>query len=521
MECKQLCVTGIAFPTSAALPSPVRDAGPSRADFSTRASGTAAGDPFREVLLQTQTAEGPVTPGQAPASNNVGSAKMPGAPGTVARPALPLSLDPSEAKADTTDAPSTAASRATVTVVIPVQQGKSLVAAASGVPVWDPTLGTGEALAKPASVAKLAAKEVPELSLPVPGASQEKAAPPTGTVLPDPGKAKSAQPDEAGESRLSDKDLGTRPLAIVAPVDAVPLPAVPLTFALPLALSEAPAASGKPGPNIVPGPMVAPGSPQELQAVPEVAVRLIIRAQGEPVVPAAVEATPPPAVAPEPPRSRDSRQEMPDNAPAAEPGQNHEVDSPVRLESPVRPLPARVATESEPDRRVAAKKPLPSGAEAPLEAPAIRRGPETALVPAVSSSTAGEASAPQLREPTAAAVVKEQVPAEPLPKPPLKTMSLEFSPDGSGDVHLKLSERAGEVHVSLHSSDPVLNHQLRNGISDLASTLARAGYEADAWTSQDGGGRHQREQAPQPRQQQTPADQKFDIEMNQSPQEVL
>jgi hypothetical protein len=95
-------------------------------------------------------------------------------------------------------------------------------------------------------------------------------------------------------------------------------------------------------------------------------------------------------------------------------------------------------------------------------------------------------------------------PAEP-PAPekgaaqPLKSVALEFAPDGARDVKVRLSERGGEVHVSVHSTDPSVTKNLRAGVSDLASVLEHAGYDAKAWA----GGRQQPEN-PQQQQQQTP-----------------
>ena len=92
-------------------------------------------------------------------------------------------------------------------------------------------------------------------------------------------------------------------------------------------------------------------------------------------------------------------------------------------------------------------------------------------------------------------------PAEP-PAPekgaaqPLKSVALEFTPDGARDVKVRLSERGGEVHVSVHSTDPSVTKNLRAGVSDLASVLEHAGYDAKAWA----GGRQQQEN-PQQQQQ--------------------
>jgi hypothetical protein len=61
-------------------------------------------------------------------------------------------------------------------------------------------------------------------------------------------------------------------------------------------------------------------------------------------------------------------------------------------------------------------------------------------------------------------------------------VSLEFTPDGASDVRLRLSERAGDVHIELHSTDPALTGRLSDGVHDLAASLVNAGYDAQAWT---------------------------------------
>ena len=87
--------------------------------------------------------------------------------------------------------------------------------------------------------------------------------------------------------------------------------------------------------------------------------------------------------------------------------------------------------------------------------------------------------------------------AEEAPARPVRSLSLEFAPDGTRDVRLRLTERAGEVHVSVHSTDPSVTKNLRAGVTDLASVLSEAGYDAKTWTS----GRQQKDG----RQQQEPA----------------
>jgi hypothetical protein len=96
-------------------------------------------------------------------------------------------------------------------------------------------------------------------------------------------------------------------------------------------------------------------------------------------------------------------------------------------------------------------------------------------------------SAPERPAPVASAhLANEPEPAKADTNQPLRTLSLEFAPDGASDVRLRLSEHAGEVHISLHSSDPSLSGRLHEGIHDLVGSLSTAGYDAEAWTPSQG-----------------------------------
>ena len=81
----------------------------------------------------------------------------------------------------------------------------------------------------------------------------------------------------------------------------------------------------------------------------------------------------------------------------------------------------------------------------------------------------------------------------------VKSVSLEFTPDGGRDVRLRVTDRGGEVHVSLHSTDATLTGRLREGVQDLAGALASAGYDAEAWTPGDERHRQQPEVPPEPK----------------------
>jgi hypothetical protein len=102
--------------------------------------------------------------------------------------------------------------------------------------------------------------------------------------------------------------------------------------------------------------------------------------------------------------------------------------------------------------------------------------------------TPAHAAPPQAPPPTPAHL------PEPATAPqPLRSIALEFAPDGAADVRLRLSERAGEVHISLHSSDPSLTGRLHEGVHDLVGSLSNAGYEAEAWTPRHGRQHNQRQ----------------------------
>jgi hypothetical protein len=76
-------------------------------------------------------------------------------------------------------------------------------------------------------------------------------------------------------------------------------------------------------------------------------------------------------------------------------------------------------------------------------------------------------------------------------KPPVRAVAIEFRPDGVHDVRVRLAEHAGEVHVSVHSADPVVTQNLQESVTGLTATLAQAGYDARAWTPDQGHGQQQ------------------------------
>jgi hypothetical protein len=94
-----------------------------------------------------------------------------------------------------------------------------------------------------------------------------------------------------------------------------------------------------------------------------------------------------------------------------------------------------------------------------------------------------------------AAAFREELPTDHAkPQQTMRSLSLEFTPDGASDIKLRLSERGGDVHISVHGTDPNLAGRLREGVGDLVGTLSKAGYEAEAWTPNQGQQNHRQPQ---------------------------
>lgn len=358
------------------------------------------------------------------------------------------------------------------------------------------------------------------------------------SVRPDEQTAESTGGEETGEPSET-KAVETQALrdltTLVASVEIqLPLPP-PVARPMP---ETSPATGGGPTDKAGVTLLATPATPEAMPA-PEAAVHLRIKASEQLTDPAegtaiAQSATPnlirveqqpseqKPTESPRPEAVRNREVEVPPATPL--PGEPLAAETDIRIQSASpdsRPM-AHHGSERQGERPPDERKTSPVTRDTPAEALPERSQTESAVAPVVSARTPELPSHIQGRTTAEAGPVgKELIPPEPMPKAPLKSISLEFSPEGSADVQLKLSERAGEVHVSLHSSDANLNHQLRNGIGDLANALAGAGYEAEAWTSQERGGRQPREQHQPSERQERKAGSMFQATLNDTPQEVL
>ena len=185
----------------------------------------------------------------------------------------------------------------------------------------------------------------------------------------------------------------------------------------------------------------------------------------------------------------------------------HSISAPVGSHAPSVPD----ATAVTPSHGAGSNVPVPAAAHTPVQ----------------TSQTAPQAKADAPPAPTPSGRTEDLAEAGKPQQQPLRSMSLEFTPDGAREVRVRLSERGGDVHISLHSTDAALSGRLRDGVQDLAGALNHAGYNADAWAS----GRDDRQQQQQQRdadqqqrqQRRSPkdADNDFSGMMRQNNQEAL
>lgn len=187
---------------------------------------------------------------------------------------------------------------------------------------------------------------------------------------------------------------------------------------------------------------------------------------------------------------------------------------------PQEPAPAMPTPQAEPLVHAATVQPLDVVTD-PAPMP-----PNSVAAPVIVSPTAAQAQIPVAKHdpPATPTAHAGDIPPEPdkQPSQPLRSISIEFAPDGAEDVRVRLAEHAGDVHVSLHSTDAALGGRLVEGVNDLIGTLSRAGYDAEAWTP---GQDRQNQRQPEEQRQNRPdesgeADEEFGAMFGQSNEEV-
>jgi hypothetical protein len=269
------------------------------------------------------------------------------------------------------------------------------------------------------------------------------------------------------------------PPVIAAAVPPLPAP-VPIKLALPALTQHIGEGTGEAPSARVSLQQISPAQPESATDLrPSAALELKLRAQDQPEQePAAISV--PRQARPAPPAERLDSSPAASPAPQARAEQTTHAIASTALPAPIEPV---TAQSTQP---IAVVAPVPVNLQTMITSHS-NSAPATQQVPV---------PAPHLEEPLARPSDQHAQ--------PLRSLSLEFTPDGAQDVRLRLAERDGDVHISLHSTDPGLTGRLGAGVHELVGTLASAGYEAQAWTQ--GQGRQSQGQQSQGQQSQTPPD---------------
>ncbi len=142
-----------------------------------------------------------------------------------------------------------------------------------------------------------------------------------------------------------------------------------------------------------------------------------------------------------------------------------EVTVEQSLAAAIKPVAAAARTESETVRHPATES-----------AWAVTVGDRASEIPG--GADAGTASTEQ--------TAKTQAPAADLDRPeaapPLREVSLQVEDASGAAVHLKFTERRGEIHLVTRTADAELSRELAQGLPELRQGIEDAGMSADLWT---------------------------------------
>jgi hypothetical protein len=105
----------------------------------------------------------------------------------------------------------------------------------------------------------------------------------------------------------------------------------------------------------------------------------------------------------------------------------------------------------------------------------------TGTMPAVPLETHNAVAAKATPEPGAPQLLEPQGDNANRTGESVRNISLRLSSADQGSVQVRLSERAGELHVSVRTPDTGLTRGLRDGLPDLMGRLQVNGYRAETW----------------------------------------
>jgi hypothetical protein len=123
---------------------------------------------------------------------------------------------------------------------------------------------------------------------------------------------------------------------------------------------------------------------------------------------------------------------------------------------------------------------------ASIPSPSVNAGTPVSAVPSSTAPTAGNSgSAKAAQENRAPQFLEAQNEPNQRAGESVRDISLKLTNKDQSSVQVRLSERAGELHVSVRTPDAGLTRGLREGLSDLVGRLEENGYRAETWRPAD------------------------------------
>ena len=231
------------------------------------------------------------------------------------------------------------------------------------------------------------------------------------------------------------------PAAVSAVINAAATPP-PIAFAVRLAPADLPAPVSPPPAKTTQDAVNPPATPRLAADVPApVKVTTLESSDSQPTNPA-----------PQKPAAQKPREEAP---------------APVR----------EIAPRRQDDPAPQARDLTPAADSAVLTAPEKTASPETANA-APAGPPVGDAAAP-LRVP-------ESVLSAPAPSSaPVQQITVRISQPDAAPVDLHVSERGGQVHVTVRTADPAMQDSLKQDLGTLANSLQHAGYRAEVFAGRE------------------------------------
>ena len=148
-----------------------------------------------------------------------------------------------------------------------------------------------------------------------------------------------------------------------------------------------------------------------------------------------------------------------------------------------RPAPSAGGTQQDEER-----KPQENAVSAPAAASLAHMAagaPGAADVrPAVGNSSGGR---PEAAEPPPQAASPQSDPAAPARPAAAHDIQLQVGGEGASRVEVRVTERAGDVHVSVSTADTRLAGEMRQDLPALSARLEQSGFHAQTWQPAAGG----------------------------------